>query len=223
MVESAQRRQIVQCMGVSLTFLPRDNVVDVQVPRRAALHAAMTVTSKGSFSIAEPAMRAPTVRVRLHTPRRGRRALNVLPLPSPVARHRTERTTLLRPVLLVRLAKERLPALSARQFHLRPASIVTARPRAELRRARRPIVHRFERLVTLLALALNRSLPRHVPAPSIGLSPSLPATMPCIPRRCVSGRSRRCARRRCAPCAGHHRNGSWRAVTTSRRGLVAER
>src|SRR5574343_342211 len=93
MMSSAQRHQIVQCMGIRLPLFPRHDVVNVKELRRPTRHALVPVALKGSEPIALPLSSTPCRRVRL--PARIHRAGRVLPLPRPVARHRAKRTALL--------------------------------------------------------------------------------------------------------------------------------
>ena len=178
MVASAQRLQIVQCMGVRLTLSPRHNVVNMNL-RPCSRHSTANTTAPVPLQrcnpIANPAMGAPTVRVCLMTPRWRRRAKQVLSLPRPVAVEPTERTPLRRALSHVRLPPKRLRALDTHQLNPSCLSQVSTAPRAVFRLAILSPVPSFKPNLTLLAVNPSN---RHVHAPSIVVLTSLPATTP---------------------------------------------
>jgi hypothetical protein len=149
MVASAQRHQIVQCMGIILSRRPRHHVMNVEFLRRPTFRALTTI----------PLKRTPPL---IHVMSR-RVAIPVHKLPRPIARHRTERPPLRRPIGLVRPPLKRLPTLNTRQRHPSRPLVVPTLPRTVA-----------TRLVLALASTKRNPTPltrqihyRHVPAPFI--------------------------------------------------------
>jgi hypothetical protein len=147
MVESAQRHQIAQCMGINLPLRPRHHVMNVKLLRRPTLNTATTITIKRLCPLILVMCRR--IRITIHK------------LPRPITRHRAERTTLRRPISLIRLPLKRLLTLNTRQSHPSCPLVIPALPRAVATRLVIALTS-SKRNPTPLTRQINR---RHVPAP----------------------------------------------------------
>jgi hypothetical protein len=115
MVGNAQRHQIVQCMGINLPRRPRHAMVNLKTISLTALNTLLAIAIKRQHSLALVMLRRVRIRVAL---------------PIGVAWNRAERTSLSRPVSLIRLSLERLLALNTRQGHPSRPVVISALPRA---------------------------------------------------------------------------------------------
>lgn len=141
---SAQRLQIVHCMGITLPWFPMGLVVNVKALLRAAPNALPSVPLKSLLSVPNPLARTtdrtPWLEVRVL------RSLNMKRLPLPIAPETAEGAALLRPFRHVRLPRKLHLALSALKENAARLVRLSALPRAVPSRSVRAIILRFKRL-----------------------------------------------------------------------------